>query len=99
DKNQLFFTGYFGRDIFKFNDAFDNNFGNTVANLTWNSTYSSKIKSEASLRYSDYYYGLTLDFVGFNWDSGIKNYDFKYQIDHQINDYLSLKYGLSSLYY
>lgn len=99
DNNQLYFTGYFGRDIFKFNDSFDNNFGNTVANLTWNSKYSSKINSETSIRYSDYYYGLTLDFVGFNWDSGIKNYDFKYQINHKINDELSLKYGLSSLYY
>lgn len=99
DKNQLFFTGYFGRDIFKFNDAFDNAFGNTVANLTWNSSYSSKIKSEAALRYSDYYYGLTLDFVGFKWDSGIKNYDFKYQINHSVNNKLDLKYGLSSLYY
>ncbi|HUH26081.1 MAG TPA: carboxypeptidase regulatory-like domain-containing protein [Flavobacterium sp.] len=99
DNNQLYFTGYFGRDIFKFNDNFDNAFGNTVANLTWNSRYSSNINSELSVRYSDYYYGLTLDFVGFNWDSGIKNYDFKYQINHHINDKLSLKYGLSSLYY
>jgi hypothetical protein len=33
-----------------------------------------------SLIYSDYYYGLNIDFVGFQWDSGIKNnikYDFK----------------------
>lgn len=99
DKNQLYFTGYFGRDIFKFNDSFDNKFGNTVANLTWNSKYSSKINSEASVRYSDYYYGLTLNFVGFSWDSGIKNYDFNYKINHQINDEFSLKYGISSLYY
>ena len=28
--------------------------------------------------YSDYYYGLQLDFVGFKYDSGIKNYNLKY---------------------
>ncbi len=99
DKNQLYFTGYFGRDIFKFNDTFNNKFGNTVGNLVWNSIYSPKINSEASVRYSDYYYGLTLNFVGFNWDSGIKNYDFNYKINHNINNKLSLKYGISSLYY
>lgn len=99
DKNRFYFTGYFGRDIFKFNDNFDNKFGNTVANITWNSVLSSKVNSEASVRYSDYYYGLTLNFVGFNWDSGIKNYDFNYKINHQINDEFSLKYGISSLYY
>lgn len=99
DKNQLYFTGYFGRDIFKFNDNFDNNFGNTVANLTWNSSYNSDINSETSFRFSDYYYGLTLNFIGFNWKSGIKNFDFNYKINHDINEKLSLKYGISSLYY
>ncbi len=99
NKNQLYFTGYFGRDIFRFNDNFDNNFGNTVANLTWNSNYNSDINSETSFRFSDYYYGLTLNFIGFNWKSGIKNFDFNYKIDHDVNEKLSLKYGLSSLYY
>lgn len=99
DNNQFYFSGYFGRDIFKFSDMFDNAFGNTVGNLTWNSRYSSKINSELSIRYSDYYYGLTLDFVGFIWDSGIKNYEFKYNIDHRINDLMQLKYGIGSLYY
>lgn len=99
DKNQFYFSGYFGRDIFKFSDMFDNSFGNTVGNLTWSSRYSPKINSELSLRYSDYYYGLTLDFVGFNWDSGIKNYELKYHIDHNLNDFMQLKYGISSLYY
>ncbi|UUV21370.1 TonB-dependent receptor [Paenimyroides aestuarii] len=99
DKNQFYFTGYFGRDIFKFNDNFDNKFGNTVANLTWNSVLSNKINSEASVRYSDYYYGLTLNFVGFNWDSGIKNFEFNYKFNHNINQKLSLKYGINSLYY
>ncbi len=99
DKNQFYFSGYFGRDIFKFSDMFDNSFGNTVGNLTWSSRYSTKINSELSLRYSDYYYGLTLDFVGFNWDSGIINYELKYHIDHNLNDFMQLKYGISSLYY
>lgn len=99
DKNQFYFTGYFGRDIFKFNDNFDNKFGNTVANLTWNSVLSNKINSEASVRYSDYYYGLMLNFVGFNWDSGIKNFEFNYKFNHNINQKLSLKYGINSLYY
>lgn len=99
ENNHIYFTGYFGRDIFKFNNAFNNQFGNTVANLTWNSNLSDKIRSEASLRYSDYYYGLTLNFVGFNWDSGIKNFDFNYKINQHISDVFSLKYGISSLYY
>lgn len=99
DNHQFYFSGYFGRDIFKFSDTFDNAFGNTVGSLTWNGRYSSKINSELSIRYSDYFYGLTLDFVGFIWDSGIKNYELKYNIDHRVNDFIQLKYGINSLYY
>jgi hypothetical protein len=34
----------------------------------WNHLFSDKLFSNLSLIYSDYYYGLDLDFVGFKWD-------------------------------
>jgi hypothetical protein len=49
--------------------------------------------------YSDYYYGLTLDFVGFDWDSGIKNYNFKYDLKHYLTDRIKLFYGANAIYY
>ena len=52
-----------------------------------------------SLIYSDYYYGLTLDFIGFNWDSGIKNYNFKYDFKHYLTEDLKLFYGTNTIYY
>src|SRR5690606_163544 len=47
----------------------------------------------------DYYYGLDLDFVGFNWDSGIKNYNIKYDFKNYISDNFKLNYGVNALYY
>ena len=76
DNNKLYLSGYFGRDVFSLNNSFVNTYGNTVFNLRWNHLFSDKLFSNASMIYSDYYYGLTLDFVGFDWDSGIKNYNF-----------------------
>ena len=70
--NNLYVSGYFGRDVFSLNESFVNTYGNSVFNLRWNHLFSNKLFSNLSLIYSDYYYGLTLDFIGFNWDSGIK---------------------------
>ncbi|WP_281240252.1 TonB-dependent receptor [Flavobacterium praedii] len=97
--NNLFLSGYFGRDIFSLNKSFSNTYGNTTLNLRWNHLFSDKLFSNLSVIYSDYYYGLTLDFIGFNWDSGIKNYNLKYDFKHYLSNKLKLNYGFNSIYY
>jgi hypothetical protein len=99
DNNNIFVSGYFGRDVFSLNNAFVNTYGNSVLNLRWNHLFDDKLFSNMSFIYSDYYYGLTLDFVGFNWDSGIKNYNFKYDFKHYLSSKFKLTYGLNSIYY
>ena len=99
DNNKLYLSGYFGRDVFSLNTSFVNTYGNTVFNLRWNHLFSDKLFSNASMIYSDYYYGLTLDFVGFDWDSGIKNYNFKYDLKHYLTDRIKLFYGANAIYY
>lgn len=96
NSNTLLVSGYFGRDVFKISESFDNVYGNAVINARWNHVWKENIFSNLSLIYSDYYYGLTLDFVGFNWNSGIKNLNFKYDVDHYINRTLNLDYGVQS---
>ncbi|MCG9970240.1 TonB-dependent receptor [Christiangramia crocea] len=97
--NKLLLSGYFGRDVFRISQNFDNTYGNAVLNLRWNHIFSDNIFTNLSAIYSDYYYGLTLNFVGFNWDSGIKNLNLKYDFNHYINDALQLKYGIQNTYY
>lgn len=97
--NNLYLSGYFGRDVFAINDSFNNIYGNTVANLRWNHLFSDKLFSNLSLIYSDYYYGLELGFIGFKWDSGIKNYNLKYDFKNYISENFKLSYGSNSIYY
>ncbi|GEQ85820.1 collagen-binding protein [Patiriisocius marinistellae] len=99
DNNKLFLSGYFGRDVFKISDLFANSFGNTTVNLRWNHLFSDKLFSNLSLIYSDYYYGLELKFAEFQFDSGIKNFNLKYDLTHYFSEKLKLKYGLNSIYY
>jgi hypothetical protein len=97
--NNLYISGYFGRDVFGLSKSFVNTYGNATFNLRWNHLFSNKLFSNLSLIYSDYYYGLNLDFIGFNWDSGIKNYNIKYDFKHYLTDKVKLNYGLNSTYY
>nr|WP_299343101.1 TonB-dependent receptor [Allomuricauda sp.] len=98
-RNSIYLSGYFGRDLFSINDSFVNTYGNAVGNFRWNHLFSDKLFSNLSLIYSDYFYGLELDFVGFEWDSGIQNFNVRYDLKHYINDKLQINYGLNNTYY
>ncbi len=98
-KNNIYLSGYFGRDVFRISDSFENSYGNAVFNFRWNHLFSDKLFSNLSLIYSDYYYDLKLNFVEFDWVSGIQNFNLKYDLKHYLNDKLELQYGLNSIYY
>lgn len=99
DKNRLLLSGYFGRDVVAFDNTFENTYGNTVVNVRWNTLFSNRVFGNLSLIYSDYYYGLALDFVGFDWDSGIQNLNLKYDLSYNVSEKLSLETGIQTTYY
>ena len=98
DRNNLFLSTYFGKDVFGISDNFVNKYGNTVLNLRWNHLFTDKLFSNLSLIYSDYFYGLILDFVGFEWDSGITNFNLKYDFKHYFSEKVKLSYGINNIY-
>ena len=99
NSNSIYLSGYFGRDVFEISDSFENSYGNAVFNFRWNHLFSDKLFSNLSLIYSDYDYDLKLNFVEFEWTSGITNFNLKYDLKHYISDKFNLNYGLNSIYY
>lgn len=99
ENNNLYLSGYFGRDLFDIASSFNNVYGNAVLNLRWNHLFNDKLFANTSLIYSDYYYGLELGFIGLKWDSGIQNYNLKYDLKHYISDKFKLNYGVNAIYY
>ncbi len=99
ERNNIYLSGYFGRDVFSISDSFENTYGNSVVNFRWNHLFSNKLFSNLSIIYSDYYYGLELDFVGFKWNSGIQNFNVKYDLKHYLSEKLRLNYGINNIYY
>ena len=99
ESNNIYFSGYFGRDVFSISESFINTYGNAVLNFRWNHLFSDKLFSNLSLIYSDYYYGLKLDFVGFKWNSGIQNFNLKYDFKHYLSNNFQINYGINNIYY
>lgn len=99
DNNSLYISSYFGRDFFNINKEFENTYGNSTVNIRWNHLFSDKLFSNLSTIFSDYFYGLTLSSVGFNWQSSIKNFNVKYDLKYFLNDKIKLNFGVNSIYY
>ena len=99
EKNTLYLSGYFGRDVFDIDNLFDLAYGNSVANFRWNHLFSNKLFSNLSLIYSDYDYTLDFGLAEFDWNLGITNFNFKYDFKNYLSDKLKLEYGLNSIYY
>lgn len=93
ENNNLYLSGYFGRDIFRLNESFRNIYGNSTLNLRWNHLFSNKLFSNLSLIYSNYYYGLDLGFIGFNWESTIENYNLKYDFKYYTSEKTKFNFG------
>ena len=99
ENDNVYMSGYFGRDVFSLADSFTNIYGNATFNARWNHLFSNKLFSNLSFIYSDYFYGFELDFIGFTWDSNIRNYNIKYDFKNYVSNTLKLDYGVSAIYY
>ena len=95
ENNNLYLSGYFGRDIFNLNESFRNTYGNSTLNMRWNHLFSDKLFSNLSVIYSNYFYGLELDFIGFNWESTIQNYNLKYDFKYYASDKVKFNFGVN----
>lgn len=102
DKNRIFLSGYYGKDVLKFGDpAFGIDWGNGTITARWNHLFNSQLFSNLSFIYSDYDYNLGSEDenFSFNWNSKIINYNLKYDFTYYINTNNTMKFGASGLLY
>ncbi len=88
DKDRVFLSGYFGKDVFKFQNK-EKTFnvqvpwGNKTGTLRWNHVFTNKLFMNTTLLYNDY----NFKFVGKQQDfkvtlySGIKDWNLKSDVD------------------
>ena len=97
--NQLFLSGYFGRDAFELGESFNSSYGNLSGNLRWNHIFNDRLFSNLSLIYSKYDYNLGIVIEEFDWISSINNYNIKYDLKYYTSEKFKLDFGASGIYY
>lgn len=102
DKDQVFLSGYFGRDNFSFGESAGFNWGNQTGTVRWNHLFSDKLFANLTSYYSNYDYQINFgntDEDSFDWNAKIKNYSIKPEFSWYINPKNVLRFGGQSIYY
>lgn len=102
-KDRIYLSGYFGRDIFGFNDnQFGFNWGNRTGTFRWNHLFSEKLFSNTSLIFSDYDYQFNVSFAenaSFSIASGIKDWNLKQDFTWFPSPNNTVKFGFNGIYH
>ena len=100
DKDRLYFSGYFGRDIFTFNNKdldfiFKVPWGNATASMRWNHLFSDRLFVNTTAVFTDYdfaFEGGTSDF-NFKLSSGVRDGNLKQDYTFYPNSLHNIKFG------
>jgi len=101
DKNRIFLSGYFGKDVFA-NDFAGMSFGNQTFSLRWNHLFSRRLFSNFTLINSHYFYDLGTPEGSspfFNWISYLDDYGFKGDFIWYVAPDHTFRFGSSSYYH
>ena len=99
-KDRLFLSGYFGRDVFGFQGiGFD--WGNQTATVRWNHLFSEKLFANTSFIFSKYNYRFRADLSGFNFSvtAGITDFNLKSDFNYFYNPNNTFRFGVNSIYH
>jgi hypothetical protein len=106
DRNRLFASGYFGRDVFIYRDA-ENGFstdipwGNASASVRWNHIFNSRLFSNLSAIYTNYQFsfGASQQEFFITLKSGISDYGLKYDLSWFPNARHTVKTGVNYIFH
>lgn len=102
DKDRLYVSGYFGRDVLGLSELFGINWGNATATLRWNHLVNEKMFVNTSLVYSDFNYGVDINFAdnaSFGLDQSINDIYIKSDWTNFINQKSKLNFGGQVIYH
>ena len=99
-KNRVFLSGYFGRDVFDFANAFGMDWGNSTGTLRLNHLFTDRLFSNTSIIFSNYDYKINITSgEEFNIISRIQDFSFKQDFQYFTGISTSLKFGFNSMYH
>lgn len=101
DKDRIYLSGYFGKDVLGADNMFGINWGNATGTLRWNHIYAPKLFSNTSLIFSNYNYNITLSSGGLNIgiQSTIRDWHLKEEFEYFPNTKNKILFGIESIYH
>lgn len=101
DKNRIYLSGYFGKDVLGFANLFGINWGNATGTLRWNHLFSDKLFSNTSLIFSNYNYNINTNLAGTEGKiiSRIQDYNLKQDFQYFASANHQFKFGFNSIYH
>lgn len=100
EKDRLYLSGYFGRDVFTFNNKelsfkADIPWGNSTGTLRWNHVFNRKLFANTTLVYNDYHFSFGAEQESFKikLSSGIKDVNSKIDFDWYPSGTHKVKFG------
>ncbi|MEW6772417.1 MAG: TonB-dependent receptor [Bacteroidota bacterium] len=101
DKNTIFLSGYFGRDVFGAGFTFD--WGNATTTLRWNHIFNPRLFMNLTAFYSNYDYKIIFTQSGnnqkFEWRANIVNYSIKTDFSLYFNAQNTIRFGVQNILY
>jgi hypothetical protein len=101
DKDRLYLSGYFGRDVFKFKDpsgvfSLDFPWGNSTATLRWNHLFNDKLFLNTMFIYNDFGFKAITGFedIKFNLNSKVREASAKMDFDYSPIVGHMMKFGM-----
>lgn len=106
DKDRLYFSGYFGRDVFDFVNSkrsFDIQipWGNSTMTARWNHVFNKKLFANTTVVYNDYEFdfGAVQNNFELRLRSGIRDLNVKSDIDYYVSPKHKMKFGAAYTYH
>ncbi|MEI6409327.1 MAG: TonB-dependent receptor [Bacteroidota bacterium] len=98
DKDRLYLSGYFGRDVFKYKDKQFNflfDWGNTTGSARWNHVFGPRLFLNTTATFSNYQYKVQNIFQGFSLRLGsfVKDVNVKADFYYQVNNTHTMRFG------
>ncbi|RAU82666.1 TonB-dependent receptor [Pontibacter arcticus] len=102
DKDNLYFSGYYGRDFFSFSDddfAFGFEWGNTMASLRWQHKFSDRLYANTMLSTTGYKYTVDnkLDVFNVSLTSDILDYTLESNFDLFLDGGHTVRFGAKAI--
>ena len=101
DKNALYLSGYFGKDVLGLKNTFGTDWGNSTGTIRFNHLFNSRLFSNTSIVFSNYNYVIQ-SFISndtFKATSQITDVNLKEDLAYSMGDNHTLKFGFNILHH